>query len=136
MAGERREEGVEEEEEEEEEKCYKISKCRVRNLVGAGYGNSNNKNDSGRPGIIGHKNSIISRADMGFGKNNTVERSDSIEGLTDNVIVQTLDYKVEFDQHSQRETTLRSQDQQSRSGHSQSTKDGDGDRSSIEFKGL
>lgn len=70
--------------------------------------------------------SIMSR---GEGKN-AVERRGSIEGLTENVIVKTLDCKVEFDEHSQRDATLHSED--GRSGHSHSARTGD-DGNSIDL---
>jgi hypothetical protein len=88
-----------------------------------GYGNGNTNNGRSSIGLM---NSIMSR---GEGKN-VVERSDSIEGLTDNVIAQTLDHKVEFDEHSQRDATLHSGD--GRSGNSHSARTGD-DGNSIDL---
>jgi hypothetical protein len=82
----------------------------------SGYGHGDNLNNSNKS-RIGHTSRAEGR--------NSIEQSDSVKGLTDNVIVHTMDYKVEFDRQSQGEATLREQD--GRSGHSKSTRDGEGE---------
>lgn len=80
----------------------------------------------------GHTTSMLTRGDLGYSKG-TVERTESITGLTDNTILQTITYGIEIDEHLPGEATLSSQD--GGSGYSYSTRDDNGSRTFVDFDG-